>query len=317
MLDVEAGSPIILVPHSTKTSDVLVADLGRLSVRNCFKFDGVPGTFNAEKQSEKARTPTENQSGYSSNKSFTKKSVLRTSSLSSVRSVSSRTGIITSRSVSLPIGSQSGVQSVLSDNSFQELLHLSRNADPMTSGIYGSLEYDTRLESGIFDPTEAAMSEGSSVDPESPIGSGSGLNRLLSQISSSSLHSMQTSPITSPFSSTISPLSDATLTENMSGFAKHTNLQDDNVPEETDDHRCLLDILDVRLSDMDLFSAERVEKRNYKGKNLHQDLEFPSCVIQRQVCVKSLRTLMTCLIQDTMAPRSVTSKCVPVRQAEH
>lgn len=260
-----------------------------MSVRNCFKFDGDSGTFNAEKQSEKAQTPTESQSGYSSNKSFTKKSVSRTSSLSSVRSMSSRTGIITSRSISQPDGSQSGVQSVLSDNSFEEILHRSRNADPMTSSIYGNLEYDTRLESGIFDPTEAAMSEGSSVDPESPIGSGFGLNRSQSQISSSSsLYPMQTSPITSLFSSNISPLSDITMTENVSGFVKHTNLQDDDVVMETDDHRCLLDILDVRLSDMDLFSAERVEKRHYKGKNLQQDLEFPSCVIQRQVCVKSV-----------------------------
>lgn len=275
LFDIEAGSPIILIPHSSRTSDVLVADLGILSVRNCFKFDGDPGTFNAEKQSEKARTPTGNQS----ESSFVHRSVSRTSSQSSVRSVNSRTGIITSRSISQTDGSQSGMQSVLSESSLEALLTQGREDDPMTTSVFGSLEHDIRDDSSTYDPTEAA-SEGSSVDPESPR-SGSGLNMSLSRLSS--LQPIHLSPLTSPLSSNISPFSDVTLTENMSGFAKSRQSENGTVPMETNDLKCLLDILDVRLCDMDLFSAERVEKSNYNGKNLQQDLEFPSCVIQRQV----------------------------------
>ncbi|XP_053397933.1 intermembrane lipid transfer protein VPS13D-like isoform X2 [Mercenaria mercenaria] len=280
LFDVEAGSPIILIPHSTKTTDVLVADLGRLSVRNCFKFDGDSGTFNAEDQSEKLKTPTENQTESGSDRGFARSSVSRSNSQTSVRSVNSRTGIITSRSISQTDGSQSGMQSVLSVDSFEDILQQSRDQDPMTSSVYGSLEHDTRFDSDIYDPTELT-SEGSSVDPESPR-PGSGRNISLSE--NLLLQSMHTSPVTSPLLSNASPLSDVTLTENVTGFAKTNASLEDNVAMETDEHKCLLDVLDVRLCDMDLFAAERVEKRQYKGKNLQQDLEFPSCVIQRQGC---------------------------------
>ncbi|ELT97897.1 hypothetical protein CAPTEDRAFT_149660 [Capitella teleta] len=43
-LDIEAGAPVILIPHSSRTTDVLVMDLGTLTVSNTFKHDGDPGT---------------------------------------------------------------------------------------------------------------------------------------------------------------------------------------------------------------------------------------------------------------------------------
>ena len=46
-MDIEAGSPIILVPHSSGMTDVLVIDLGTLSLHNSFIFDGEPGTISA------------------------------------------------------------------------------------------------------------------------------------------------------------------------------------------------------------------------------------------------------------------------------
>lgn len=198
--------------------------------------------------------------------------------------MNSRTGIITSRSISQTDGSQSGMQSALSESSFEALLTQGRVDDPMTMSVFGSLEHDIRDDSSTYDPTEAA-SEGSSVDPESPK-SGSGLNISLSRYSS--LQPIHLSPLTSPLSSNISPFSDVTLTENISGFVKGSQSENGTVPMETGEGKCLLDILDVRLCDMDLFSAERVERSNYNGKNLQQDLEFPSCVIQRQVLVELL-----------------------------
>lgn len=47
-LDVEAGAPILLIPHSSKTTDVLVVDLGKLSVNNSFMADGAEGTVSHE-----------------------------------------------------------------------------------------------------------------------------------------------------------------------------------------------------------------------------------------------------------------------------
>lgn len=44
-LILEAGSPIILLPVSCKSSDLLVVDLGQLSVSNVFKFSGDEGTI--------------------------------------------------------------------------------------------------------------------------------------------------------------------------------------------------------------------------------------------------------------------------------
>ena len=43
-LDIDAGAPIILVPHSSKSRDVMVAILGTLTVSNKFLFSGSPGT---------------------------------------------------------------------------------------------------------------------------------------------------------------------------------------------------------------------------------------------------------------------------------
>lgn len=39
-LNLYADSPIILLPVSSRSSDLLVADLGRLEVTNCFKYSG-------------------------------------------------------------------------------------------------------------------------------------------------------------------------------------------------------------------------------------------------------------------------------------
>ena len=46
-LDIEAGAPILLIPHSSKTMDVLVVDLGQLTVSNKFQKDGSEGTVTA------------------------------------------------------------------------------------------------------------------------------------------------------------------------------------------------------------------------------------------------------------------------------
>lgn len=51
-LDIEAGSPILLLPMSSYSTKILVVDLGLLEVNNSFLFSGDPGTISSETLSE-------------------------------------------------------------------------------------------------------------------------------------------------------------------------------------------------------------------------------------------------------------------------
>lgn len=44
-LVLKAGSPMILLPVSSKSSDLLIVDLGKLLVTNSFKMSGDSGTI--------------------------------------------------------------------------------------------------------------------------------------------------------------------------------------------------------------------------------------------------------------------------------
>ncbi|XP_063799608.1 intermembrane lipid transfer protein VPS13D isoform X1 [Pseudophryne corroboree] len=45
LLDIEAGAPVLLIPESSRSNNLLVANLGKLKVKNRFLFSGAPGTF--------------------------------------------------------------------------------------------------------------------------------------------------------------------------------------------------------------------------------------------------------------------------------
>ena len=47
-LDLEAGSPLLILPMSSFSSQLLVIDLGRLEILNVFRFSGEEGTISAE-----------------------------------------------------------------------------------------------------------------------------------------------------------------------------------------------------------------------------------------------------------------------------
>ena len=294
LLDIEAGSPIILIPHSSQTTDVLVADLGRLSVHNCFKLDGADGTFTAQMRETQARTPTQGSSESLSMSS--KQAVSRSTSRTSQRSFSNS-----------------------SSQGETPKLKIKKNGDPMQQSVYGSLEEDLRYVASDDNMDDSDI--GSSVDPQSPgpsprasaldvqgqrsrtsLGSRSdvsgldlstvpdipspvtvpdpkktGLNVFLSEAFNTKLFTTNTEANVFPDASFST--SERTIQDN--DFSQVTS--PDDVTMETEEGPCLLDVMDVRLSDMDLFSAERVEKSAYDGDNLRQDLEFPSCVIQRKV----------------------------------
>ncbi len=62
-LDIEAGAPVILVPHSSRTSDILVLDTGTLTVRNSFLLDGAEGTISGAKLQAEEEAAAEARSG--------------------------------------------------------------------------------------------------------------------------------------------------------------------------------------------------------------------------------------------------------------
>lgn len=55
-LDIKAGNPVILVPRSAKSSRMLVADLGNLTVANGFLWEGSPGTVAHSKNRQRSQS---------------------------------------------------------------------------------------------------------------------------------------------------------------------------------------------------------------------------------------------------------------------
>jgi len=58
-LSIDAGAPVILIPHSSRTKDVLVMDFGKLNITNAFIYDGQDGTL-----SHKFKSPMPSRSGF-------------------------------------------------------------------------------------------------------------------------------------------------------------------------------------------------------------------------------------------------------------
>ncbi|XP_055954829.1 intermembrane lipid transfer protein VPS13D [Patella vulgata] len=109
-LDIDAGSPILLIPQSSKSDDLLVADLGKLRITNCFKVDGTEGTITfIDPQNQSDSTPTSDT--YKMSASTPKKD-----------------------------GTQSMTESMYSE-------YLPKpSVDPMNQSIIGSLDRDVRDE---------------------------------------------------------------------------------------------------------------------------------------------------------------------------
>ncbi|XP_049609013.1 intermembrane lipid transfer protein VPS13D isoform X3 [Syngnathus scovelli] len=53
LLDIEAGAPVIIIPESSTSKRVIVANLGQLRLQNCFLPAGARGTFSARDKVEK------------------------------------------------------------------------------------------------------------------------------------------------------------------------------------------------------------------------------------------------------------------------
>lgn len=55
LLELHAGSPVILLPVSSQSPEILVVDLGKLSVNNSFCYAGSEGTISSVRQQAEDR----------------------------------------------------------------------------------------------------------------------------------------------------------------------------------------------------------------------------------------------------------------------
>ncbi|CAH1239855.1 VPS13D [Branchiostoma lanceolatum] len=62
LMDISAGAPVILFPESSRSSNILVMNLGHLTVFNRFLFAGDRGTIEGDKQKDAAHQPSESPS---------------------------------------------------------------------------------------------------------------------------------------------------------------------------------------------------------------------------------------------------------------
>ena len=53
-LELHAGSPVILLPVSFQSPQIMVADLGKLSIKNAFHYSGSEGTISSVRQQSKS-----------------------------------------------------------------------------------------------------------------------------------------------------------------------------------------------------------------------------------------------------------------------
>lgn len=54
LLELHAGSPVILLPVSSQSPEIMVADLGKLSIKNAFLNSGSEGTISSVRQQAKS-----------------------------------------------------------------------------------------------------------------------------------------------------------------------------------------------------------------------------------------------------------------------
>ncbi|XP_059807841.1 intermembrane lipid transfer protein VPS13D [Hypanus sabinus] len=59
LLDIEAGAPVLLIPESSRSNQLIVANLGKLKVKNQFLFARSPGTFSLQNKDSENSNPSE------------------------------------------------------------------------------------------------------------------------------------------------------------------------------------------------------------------------------------------------------------------
>ncbi len=222
--DIDAGAPIILIPHSSRSTDILVMDMGTLTVRNSFHYADSIGTIGG------------------------KNTVMMNEKKRSASSAGSEGTL-------KPDDTLSTISDAADSGSASHTATKSTMSDSMSQSVYGSLDDDWRSNS-LVSPQDTASSS----------------NSLFSFFSA-----MGSTPSSTPLDQTARS---STSSFPAAGQARtpHLSCQEVSSPSE---YKCLLDVMQVSLVDMDLFSAEWVSIDNYNPNIHQQQLSFPSFIIVR------------------------------------
>lgn len=154
----------------------------------------------------------------------------------------------------------------MTDSMFSEYFAPQSSSDPMSQSIYGSLDYDLREhEPATLD--ERVYMVHDVADIKSPEKEGSSVDPIAAGVQAAA-------SIKRPFSDT-----QLNLAQKKNGAS---------TPQSPEAHMCMLDVWSLSLKDMDLFTAKRVSKRNYRGNNLLRDMEFSTYVVQMEVSAYNL-----------------------------
>ncbi|XP_059165407.1 intermembrane lipid transfer protein VPS13D-like [Physella acuta] len=211
-LDIEALSPILLIPHSSRTKSLLVVDLGHLKLRNIFLLDGQTGTLRAARKETIVKQHSNTETAQQ------KDIFLRT----------------------------------MTESQLNASYPPTQPHDPMSQSVYGSLDGDYRLE-GLNTTGLGTVLPGGGTHP-----------KMQRHLSESYLMSSQHAKFES------------------AKRQASVNESTDTKEEEEEDYRCMLDVISVTLTDMDLFTAKRISKSEYQRGDLSTDMEFSNFVVERE-----------------------------------
>ena len=245
-------------------TDILVIDLGAISVHNTFLKAGSEGTISFQRNKLHEEQSAD---GYEAHSDSDKKSAF------SDISTSCSSSYVTCRS-GLPMENTS---------------HNARDNSLMTQSTYGSLEQDSR--STVFESWDT-FSESGQNDGANSSGMNSAVSSLPSFCSSVGIGFSGSCSVSTAIGdqdhSTPNQLGSSdtsTLGGNKTGLGADT--RDMTASFLAENHKCLLDVLSVELTEMDLFSAEWIDKDQYNDEDNKDDLLFPSYVVKREVRVWS------------------------------
>ena len=231
-LDIEANSPIMLLPENSVSDNVLVADFGHFRLKNYFLVDGERGTLSFDTHSNslsagKDISPCDNNNA----------------------------------------GKKSNASQTALCGATAKMLHAPASHDPMVASVYGMLDVDisheaqlsaTQLVSGHVLDNSSFRDSGSNVDPD-----------IHHHFRSSD---RQRKVFVDVCNASVETSADIGV-EQYGG-------RDANIPHKK---FALLDVMDIHLTDMNLFTGERVAKDDNINLEQGSHMEFSTYVVRKEV----------------------------------
>lgn len=253
-LDLEAGSPLIIIPQSARSNDMLVLDLGTLVITNTFLFSGLAGTLAANDalQLQPHETP---QSATSPPPQQTDDAMMSSvyGDLTYDWRHNHSSDMIATSNVKRP-------QSLVSMNRDFDSDFRVQPFSVMSAPIRSSVRSTSFLSECMSD----------SVDMRTALAS-----------------PVSTSPTTASFHSAVDTVARqaASPSLTMNALVEDSTVAN-GIEESSEAKHFLLDVMKIELLDTDVFSAERLtlESAALRDKTAGDYFAFPSFVIKRQVC---------------------------------